>query len=112
MPRRAGRATQVVGWLVVLVALLLVAQVRGILGATLQLSFGLLVACGAAGFVLAPLLRRRSGRTIPGDRQFWRRRSFQLGLVVTLLGLALAGWALVRIASTDMAAHGLRTLVS
>ncbi|OLB78497.1 MAG: hypothetical protein AUI14_13015 [Actinobacteria bacterium 13_2_20CM_2_71_6] len=104
----ARRSIEVVLWAVALAALLLAAQVRGILGGTLQLTLGLLLVCGGIGFVLAPLLRRRAGRGRQGEL---RRRSFVIGLVVTVAGLVVTGvglWHLVH----EVGAHGVRTLAS
>ncbi len=95
----ARRSTQVVLWVVGVGALLLLTWWRGILGATVQLTVGLLVICGGAGFVAAPLLRHE-------DRP-WRRTSFRVGFVVTLLGLAVTG-----IAVWHLIAHALRTPAS
>jgi hypothetical protein len=110
-PRRRSPLGPAVS-LVLLALLVLLAFLRGVLWASLQLSLGLLLACGGVGFVLAPVLRRRAGRATAADLHPLRRRSFQIGLAVTILGLALAGWALWRLVSHEVAAHALALLVS
>jgi hypothetical protein len=85
----AYRRLSVLFWLAALVALFLLALAGGVFWAAVQLTVGLLLVAGGIGFVLAPLLRRRAGRPIEGDRYPWRRRSFQLGLATTLVGLAI-----------------------
>lgn len=98
--------------LATLIALAVLARARGVVAASVQLSAGLLLACAGLGFVLAPLLRRRAGRATAGDRRLLSRRSFLAGLVATLAGLALAGYAVWHLAGEQMSAHALRTFVS
>jgi hypothetical protein len=95
--------------LVAFLALALIAQARGVLGAALLLSAGLLLVCGGLGFVLAPLLRRRAGET---GRPLLRRRSFVAGLAVTLAGAALTGYALWRLVADQLTVHGLPAFTS
>jgi hypothetical protein len=98
---------RLLAWLAALAALLLIAQARGVLWESLQLTLGLLLICGGIGFVLAPLLRLRAGCATAQDRHPLRRRSFQAGLVATLVGLAIVVLALWRLVS-DQVAHAPR----
>jgi hypothetical protein len=101
--RAIGVAWRVALWLVALVAVLLIAQLNGVLWAALQLALGLLVFCGGLGFVLAPLIRRsRGAEQAPHP---YVRPSFVLGLLTTLVGLGLTVVALVRLVRGQIAAH-------
>lgn len=95
-----------VAWLAALAALLLLALARGVFWASAQLTVGLLLVCGGIGFVLAPLMRLRAGRALADDRRPWHRRSFVVGVVLTLAGLAVVVLAAYRLVSSQMAAHG------
>jgi hypothetical protein len=95
--------------LVAFLALVLIAQVRGVLGAALLLAAGLLLVCAGLGFVIAPLMRRHAGSA---DRHLLRRRSFVAGLAVTLAGAAVTGYALWRLVAEQLAVHGLPALAS
>jgi hypothetical protein len=95
--RRLG--TQVVLWLVGVTALLLLALWRGTLGATVQLTLGLLLLAGGSGFVVAPLIRH--------ERRPWGRTSFRVGAAVTALGLAVTVLAIWHLFD-----HARRTLAS
>ena len=99
--RAIGVAWRVALWLVALVAVLLIAQLNGVLWAALQLALGLLVFCGGLGFVLAPLIRRsRGAEQAPHP---YVRPSFVLGLLTTMVGLGLTIVALVRLVRGQIA---------
>jgi hypothetical protein len=85
----------VLGWFAALAGLLFL--VRDQLGPVLTLVAGLLVLAAGIGFVLAPLMRRHAGTARGPDTHLLRSRSFLLGLVVTILGLAISGYGVYRI---------------
>jgi hypothetical protein len=93
--RPKQRWVRVVLWFAALFALLFL--VRDQLGPVLTLIAGLMVLAAGLGFVIAPLARRRAGRADPADGHLLHRRSFVIGLTVSLVGIALTAYGVYRV---------------
>ena len=92
----AGRvAIRVIAWFAALFVLLYLA--RDQLGPVLTLIAGVVVFSCGIGFVIAPLVRRHAGTDSTGDHHLFHNKWFVIGLVVSVLGLALTVYGVYRI---------------
>jgi hypothetical protein len=88
-------AIRVLAWFAALFAVLYI--VRDQLGPVLTLIAGVIVFSCGIGFVIAPLARRHAGTDSARDHHLFHNRWFVIGLVVSVLGLALSVYGVYRI---------------